>query len=161
MINIEGLVNHLEKNYRERLKLLATIEEIRQHHLVKDNAEFYLDKNGELKARIIEENDISYAERLQIQGRIAKIHPLLDNYNQTYKRLRKIITELPPEKALYILKECAKESIKLYDEINDVLVKDMKQCKALPEDFEGKVDISTLKNLSRNFTYVDVTNISK
>ncbi len=149
MIDIEGLVNHLNQNFRDRLKLLATIEEIRQHHLVRDNAEFYLDKNGDLKVRIKEENDISYADRLQIRGRIGKIHPLLDNYNQTYKRLRKVVTELPADKALFILKECTKESIKLYDEINNVLVEDMKEHNRLPEDFEGRIDLNRLKNTPR------------
>ena len=150
MNNTEGLINHLNKNYRDRLKILATIEEIRQHHLVRDNAEFYLDKDGELKARIKLDNDLSYGEKLQVEGRIAKIHPLLSNYNQTYKKLRKIITELSPAKALFILKECAKESIKLYDEINDVLLKDMKEHNAIDQDFQGKIDLNKLRNIPKS-----------
>ena len=149
MANIEGLIEHINKNYRDRLKVLAAIEEIRQHHLVRDNAIFYLDSDGELKGKVLENNNLSSADLLQVRGRVAKLSPIISNYNQTYKKLRKIITELPQNKALYILKECAKESAKLYDEINNVLVEDLKQHNKLPEDFEGRIDLNRLKNTPR------------
>lgn len=150
MINIEELANHLNDNYRERLSILAMIEDIRQHHLVRDYAEFYLDKNGELQSRLINDASLSYAAKIQVEGRIAKIHSLIENYNQTYKKLRKIIMELPSTQALCILKDCAKESIKLYDEVNDALVKDMKKYNAIDPNFKGKVDLTKLKNLPRS-----------
>ena len=148
-MNTEELFKRLQNNYRERLMILATIEEIRQHHLVRDNVDFYLADNGELKSVIHNNNNLSKAEKMQVEGRIAKIHQLLSNYNQKYIKLRALIKQLPSDKAIYIFKECAKESIKLYDEVNDLLVEDMKKAKALDQDFQGKVDISTLKNNPR------------
>lgn len=146
---MQNLIKQLNDNYQERLMVLATIEEIRQHHLVRDNAEFYLDKNGELKAVIKSTSNLSYAERMQVEGRIAKIHSLLNNYNQNYRNIRNEIAMQPLKKANYLLKECVKESIRLYDEVNDALVKDMKKAKALDQDFQGKVNINTLKNNPR------------
>ena len=58
--------------------------------------------------------------------------------------------ELPSTQALCILKDCAKESIKLYDEVNDALVKDMKKYNAIDPNFKGKVDLTKLKNLPRS-----------
>ena len=148
-IDYEGLISHLNKNYRNRLKILAMIEEMREHHLVRDNAEFYVNENGELKGRLKKDNELFYAERLQVEGRIAKLHPLLTNFNQTYKKLQKIVLELPKDKALRTQKECIKESIKLYDEINDLLVKDLKAKNKLDENFEGRIDLSKLKNIPK------------
>lgn len=147
MIYTNGLTEQLNDNYKERLNILAVIEDIRQHHLVRDYAQFYLTKNGELKSMVKDDSSLTEAARLQVEGRVAKIHSLIENYNETYKKIRKIIAQLPPEQALYVFKECAKESIRLYDEVNDDLVKEMKKYNAIAPDFQGKVDVSKLKNL--------------
>lgn len=147
MVDTKQLVENINNVYRERLRVLATIEEIRQHHLVRDYAQFYLDKNGELQSRIVEDANLSDAAKLQVQGRINKIHSLIDSHNQKYKSIRNTIMKLSREKALCVLKECAMESVKLYDEVNDALLKDMKKYNAIDQNFQGKVDLTKLKNL--------------